>query len=442
MKNLTSHISVFFLYLVLVCSPVLTKAQAYTCGQATIGGGGFVTGVVIHKTSGDMYCRTDVGGAYRWDAVNSKWIELLDWISDSQSGYSGVESIAVDPQNANNVYMLCGLSYFNGGATAILKSTDKGNTFTVIDVTSQFKAHGNGMGRSNGERLAVDPNNSNILFCGTRANGLWKSTNGGSTWTLAWSGVTTTTNANGICFVVFDPASASGGVTKTIYIGVSRTGSANIYKSTDGGSTFTDISPATTYMPHQARLAGTTMYVTLADAEGPWNTAGTGRVYKLNTSTGTWTNVTPNANNYSYGGVSVDPSNVNRVVVSSINMYSNNQYGTTWGDFIYLSTNGGSTWTLKNGNNSTYNNNGIGWGSGQLHWAGCMEFTPGNTAEVRSVSGNGIFTCSNIDAVNASWKYDVKGLEETALTDGISIPGGPLISTFGDITGRWIKLEH
>jgi xyloglucan-specific exo-beta-1,4-glucanase len=407
----------------------------YTCNEAAIGGGGFVTGVINHKTSGDVYCRTDVGGAYRWDVVNSKWIELLDWISDSQCGYAGVESIALDPQNANNVYMLCGTSYFNGGATAILKSTDKGNTFTVIDVTSQFKAHGNGMGRSNGERLAVDPNNSSILFCGTRANGLWKSTNGGSTWTLAWSGVTTTTNANGICFVVFDPASVSGGVTKTIYIGVSQTGSANIYKSTDGGSTFTAISANTSFMPHHASLTGTTMYVTHADAEGPWNTSGTGRIYKLNTSTGVWSNVTPFGNNYSYGGICVDPLNASRVVATSINMYTNNQYGTTWGDYVYLSTDGGSTWTLKNSNTSTYNNNGIGWSSGQLHWAGDIEFTPGNTAEVRSISGNGIFTCSNINAANPSWIYDVKALEETGMTDGISIPGGRLLTTFGDITG-------
>jgi hypothetical protein len=175
------------------------------------------------------------------------------------------------------------------------------------------------------------------------------------------------------------------------------------------------------------------MYVVYADADGPWN-CGSGRVYKLDTSTGTWTNVTPSNNNYSYGGVSVDPSNANRVVVSTINKYNNNQYGTTWGDFVYLSTDGGTSWTLKNGSNSTFNKNGIGWTNGQLHWAGSIEFTPGKSAEVRVVSGNGIFTCS-MDASKPSWKLDVKGLEETGVTGGVSIPGGPFISVFGDITG-------
>jgi hypothetical protein len=213
-----------------------------------------------------------------------------------------------------------------------------------------------------------------------------------------------------------------------MYIGVSRTGSANIYKSTNGGATFTAISATTNFIPNRATLAGTTMYV--AHGED-----GAGSLYKLNTSAGTWANVTPNGNNYSYGGVCVDPSDANRVVVSTISKFDNNQYGTTWGDYVYLSTNGGTNWTLTNGNNSTYNNDGIGWSSGQLHFAGSIEFTPGNTEEVRVVSGNGLYSCSNINAANPSWKYDERGMEETGLNDGISIPGGPVITAFVDVTG-------
>jgi xyloglucan-specific exo-beta-1,4-glucanase len=413
-------------------------AQTYAWKNVAMGGGGFVSGVITHKTSGDIYCRTDVGGAYHWDAVNSKWIPLLDWNSDQETTYQGVEALALDPQNANNVYMLAATSYWNGGNTAILKSTDKGNTFTVINVTAQFKASGNGMGRSNGERLAVDPNNSNILFCGTRANGLWKSTNGGATWSLAWNTVTTTTNGNGICFVLFDPSSVSGGITQTIYIGISRTGSANIYKSTDGGATFTAISATTTYMPHRAALVGTTLYATHADVEGPWNPA-SGKVYKLNTSTSAWTDITPAANGFPYGGVSVDPANASRVIVSTINKYTNNQYNSgVYGDYVYLSTDGGSTWTLKNGPSSpssTLNKNGIGWTDGQLHWAGCAEFDPLNTLKAWVISGNGIFSCSDLSAATPSWKFDVVGIEETVPQDAVSIVGGPLVSVIGDYDG-------
>ena len=414
-----------------------TKLIAQTFGNVALGGGGFVSGIISHKTSGDIYCRTDVGGAYRWDAANSKWIPLLDWTSEDQTTYQGVEALALDPQNANNLYLLAGTAYFNGGKTAILKSTDKGNTFTEVIVTSQFTAHGNGLGRANGERLAVDPNNSNILFCGTRSSGLWKSTNGGSTWTLAWNGVTSTTNGNGICFVVFDPSSVSGGVTQTIYIGVSRTGDNNIYKSTDGGSTFTAIQPDNSFMPHRAVLSSdkSTLYVTMADAEGP-GSGSSGRVYKLATATGTWTNITPNGNNYPYGGVSVDPSNTNRIIVSTENAWSNNQFSATWGDFVFFSTDGGSTWTQKLSPTSTLNTNGLGWITGRgIHWAGSIDFDPLNTARVRVISGNGVFTCDDINASTTSWKFDVKGIEETVVLDAISIPGGDFISAVGDQFG-------
>lgn len=84
-----------------------------------------MTGIVTHKTSGDRYYRTDVGGAYRRDAANNKWVQMLDWLNESESGFIGVEALALDPQNTNNVYMLCGTDYMNSGRTALLKSTDK-----------------------------------------------------------------------------------------------------------------------------------------------------------------------------------------------------------------------------------------------------------------------------------------------------------------------------
>src|SRR5690349_22670694 len=66
-----------------------TKLIAQTFGNVALGGGGFVSGIISHKTSGDIYCRTDVGGAYRWDAANSKWIPLLDWTSENETTYQG-----------------------------------------------------------------------------------------------------------------------------------------------------------------------------------------------------------------------------------------------------------------------------------------------------------------------------------------------------------------
>jgi xyloglucan-specific exo-beta-1,4-glucanase len=85
------------------------QTENYTWQNVAMGGGGFVSGIITSKTEQNlMYARTDVGGAYRWDAANSRWIPLLDWTSESELGYQGVESLAIDPVEPNKVYMLVG----------------------------------------------------------------------------------------------------------------------------------------------------------------------------------------------------------------------------------------------------------------------------------------------------------------------------------------------
>jgi|GEM_PF-7018022 len=74
----------------LVCVSFLPAIQSYaqySCNITPIGGGGFVTGVIPHQTSGDIYCRTDVEGAYRWDASKSKRVQLMDWLTETQKGF-------------------------------------------------------------------------------------------------------------------------------------------------------------------------------------------------------------------------------------------------------------------------------------------------------------------------------------------------------------------
>jgi hypothetical protein len=202
------------------------NAETYRWDNVAMGSGGFVSGVVPSKLErGVIYARTDVGGSYRWDAHNERWVALTDWISESDTGLMGVESRAVDPRNPGTVYMLAGTSYFSNGKTVIMRSTDYGQHFDLVDVTAQFKAHGNGMGRSNGERLQVDPGSSNVLFVGTRDNGLFKSVDSGATWThVNGLNVASTPNGNGISFVLLDPTSVSGGTAKRIFVGVSRYG--------------------------------------------------------------------------------------------------------------------------------------------------------------------------------------------------------------------------
>lgn len=436
------HFQVLALFL-LISFQSFSQSESYNWKSVAIGGGGFVSGIITSKTqSGLIYARTDVGGAYRWDGANSRWIPLLDWVSDDEVGYLGVESLAIDPSNPSRLYMLVGISYFNNGKTAILRSTDYGNTFSITDVTSQFKAHGNGMGRQNGEKLIVDPNNANILYCGTRWNGIFKSTNGGVNWSrLSGLDVTTTPNENGVSFVVADGSSVSGGATQRIFAGISRTGS-NFYRSDNGGQTFTAVSGGpTSLMPQRAVLASDgNLYITYANGAGPsghWSLpepSDTGQIWKYNVASGSWTNVTPSGVTYAFGGISVDPGNPSRLIASTINTWASQ--GGSWGDRFYLTTNGGASWTDVVSRGFSMDPNGITWISGKaIHWTGSIEFDPFNTQKVFVTSGNGLFVNENINATAGVWKFLVAGLEETVPLGLVSIPNGPLVSVIGDYDG-------
>ncbi len=425
---------------------IAQTSEAYNWDSLAIGGGGFVSAVIPSKTEqGVVYARTDVGGAYRWDKANSRWVSMLDWVSEDQTGLLGVESIAVDPKDAAKVYLFAGISYFNNGNSAILRSTDYGKTFTLINVSNQFKAHGNGMGRQNGERLQVDPGSSNVLYVGTRFNGLFKSTDSGSSWArLSGLNVTTTPNENGISFVAPDPLSVSGGTAQRLIVGVSRFGSvgANLYRSNDGGATFTAISGApTAYIPQRAAYAGDgNLYITYANGAGPhghWaqpEPMDAGQIWKYNVSSGVWTNVTPSGYTRAFGGISVDPSNPQRLLATTVNTYM--QQGDAWGDRIFISTNGGSSWTDVIQRGFARDAQGITWINGHaIHWAGSIEFDPFDTNAAWVTSGNGIFRTSNINATTTTWAFNVKGLEETVPLNIVSVANGPLFTVIGDYDG-------
>jgi len=418
----------------------------YQWDSVAIGGGGFVTAVVPARGApGVAYARTDVGGAYRWDPRRKRWTALLDWVPEDRTGLLGIDALAVDPHDADNIWLLAGIAYLNGGRTAILHSTNGGKTFSSVDVTNQFKTHGNGMGRQDGERLAVDPADSKLLYVGTRRDGLFKSTDAGRTWTrVAGVPVTTTPNDVGIVFVVPDPASVRGGQARRLFAGVSRFGTVgpNLYRSDDGGATFEPVAGAPVdLMPQRAVPDGAgNLVVTFANGAGPHpDRAGRepmdrGQVWKYAIAGGAWTNITPAGWTRPFAGISVDPKNPQRLVVSTINTFL--PQGDAKGDRIFLSRDGGANWTDVVARGFVRDAAGVPWLKGHaIHWAGSIEFDPADTHAVWVTSGNGVFRTANIDAAPATWTFAVEGLEETVPLDLVSIPGGPLVSAIGDYDG-------
>jgi xyloglucan-specific exo-beta-1,4-glucanase len=415
------------------------NAAGYDWKSVKIGGGGFVTGIITCAQEKNLiYARTDVGGAYRWVEATKSWKPLTDWASKAEWTFLGIESIAIDPSAPKKVYLSAGL--YSNTPHSILRSNDYGETFQRSDVS--FQINGNGMGRNNGERLAVDPNNGQILFCGSRSAGLWKSSDGAVTWTNVSSfPVTYTPNGNGISCISFDELSGNGTASQRIFVGVSRVGADNVYVSEDGGTTWKVITgePTTTLMPQRMLKADNYLYITYADFEGPYNPT-KGAAYRYDINVKTWKNIAPDTSPYS--GVTVDASNPTVIMLSTINIYQQQVWaGTTntpYGDKIYRSTDGGTTWTnlcLGNHLKAEITQNPWIGNSPQLHWVSDIRIDPFNSERVMLNSGNGLFMTDNISAPTSTWTFQVNGLEEMVPLDMVSIPNGPFISVIGDYNG-------
>ncbi|WP_369172692.1 1,4-beta-glucanase [Streptomyces sp. R28] len=420
--------------------PTAAAGQAYRWRTAVMGGTGFVTGVLFHPSvRGLAYARTDIGGAYRWDDRTSNWVPLTDHLGWDDWNLLGVEAMAVDPAHPHRVYLALG-TYAQSWATngAVLRSDDRGATWRRTDLT--VKLGGNEDGRGCGERLLVDPRDSDTLWLGTRHDGLLKSTDRGATWAAA-SGFPGTPSASGQGVTLLVAAG------RTLYAGWGdgdgTSGTKNLYRTSDG-TTWEAVpgQPAGTAakVPIRAAYDRVTshLYVTYANAPGP-NGQSDGSVHKLCTLNGKWTEVTPvkpggttadgSADTFGYGGVAVDARRPGTLVVST-----NNRWAAV--DTVFRSTDGGRTWTslkdtavldvsetpfLKWGQDKPK----FGW------WIQALALDPYDSKHI--VYGTGATLYGTRDLKN--WAPQIRGLEETSVRQLISPPVGQahLISGNGDI---------
>ena len=99
----------------------------YVWSNVAIGGGGYITGIVYNPSEeGLAYVRTDIGGVYRFDKEQDKWVAITDHLGGDEWNLIGIESIATDPVEPNRVYAACGT--YMGENGAILSSDDYGKT--------------------------------------------------------------------------------------------------------------------------------------------------------------------------------------------------------------------------------------------------------------------------------------------------------------------------
>ena len=306
-------------------------------------GGGFVQRHRLQPRSRRalVYARTDIGGAYRWDAAGKAWVPLTDQLG-RDSNFFGIESLAADPVDANKVYLAAGTytgSWVGNGA--ILRSNDRGNTWQTIDMP--VKMGGNENGRSMGERLAVDPNQPGILYFGSRKAGLWKSTDAASTWERVGSFTASDGDKGiGIPIVLFDKASGSKGkATPVIYAAIANN-DGSLYRSSDAGATWKLVAkqPTGVMVSHAMFDSTGALYLSYTNGPGP-NDITDGGVWKYEPKAEKFTDITPAApkgdDRFGYGGLALDAAHPGTIMVSTIDRW-------TKGDEVYRTTDGGKKW--------------------------------------------------------------------------------------------------
>lgn len=427
------------------------STATYNFQNVQIVGGGFITGIVAQPLVPELfYVRTDIGGTYRWNPLAQRWVSLLDWVTPDNYNTQGTISIALDPTNPRKLYLAQG-EYVESwaGNGAIFISNDAGNSFTVVNLPFQLGANENG--RFSGERLAVVPWSTNVLYLGTNVNGLWKSTDSGNTWAqVSTFPITGPTNGDkaGVIFVKFGPT-LKGAKYPTIYVGVSDP-STGVYQSTDNGGSWQAVAgqPSGVVPTNAAISANGNLYVTYSNQAGP-NAAGNGAVWKYAIAENEWTNVTPpdaitSPENYGYAKVVVDPWNPNVVMASTLDRYYP-------GDEIFRSRDAGSTWKAMGNEpnvpaHSTFNVSLSPWllfggtapGDNMGNWIGAMLVDPWDPDHMLYGTGQTLFATNHVENVDRDatipWYVGALGIEETAVQSLISPPAGAhLLSALGDI---------
>ncbi len=321
--------------------------------------GGRIKSIVTHPTDSKIvYAAAAAGGIWKTTTSGGTWFPIFDFESSIAFG-----QLAIDPKNPDVLYAGTGEAVIGAGqtylGTGLYKTTDAGNSWRLLGMTDAGSF----------SKLFVSKNNSNLIYASTIIGneGLWKSINGGESFTEIFDGTVTD-------FVV-NPVNDD-----EVFIAEN----ANAIKYTnDGGlnwvSRFNGIFEIRGRISISASSQDFNILYCLIEG-GP---SREGRIYKT-TDKGNYWNILFTGGGGFFNGqgmynncIAVDPKNHNNVLAGGIEMWLSNNGGKTWGTVNNSSSNGymhvdqhcitfsdakaNTVYVGNDGGIYVSNNNGLGW---------------------------------------------------------------------------------
>lgn len=276
-----------------------------------------------------------------------------DWITDN-TGIAGdhVIKLGIDSTlRSDSCPVLYALTY--GAGTGVAKSTDCGSQWTNVG-SSSFSTYiydlavlpgngiyygttskgiyksntagdqnswvlmNNGLANTNIDALVYDPENPTTFYVGTSANGIFKSTNSGVTWTAINSGLPNNGGTyTGILKIAVDPTHSN-----ILYVG---TDGGGVYKSTNAGSSWSSSSSGLPTTSSSSETEGST------GSNYP-NSIPTDPLYFETNASNNTESQKSSLGNQSFAALAINPSNTSILYAGS-------------GKGAFISTNSGSSWT-------------------------------------------------------------------------------------------------
>ncbi len=300
-------------------------------------GGRTIGAVGVPQQPNVFYIGANNGGVWKTTDFGRTWIPIFD----SQSTGS-IGDVIVAPSNPNVVYVGSGegvqrpdLSVGNG----MYKSTDAGKTWAHLGLEGVQQIGG----------IAVDPKNENIVFVAALGHpygpneerGIYRTTDGGE----AWTKVLYIDENTGATQVTVDPSNP-----KIIYADMwaGRQGpwengawngpNSGLYKSTDGGATWKKL---TAGLPTTAQGLGRIGFaIAPSDSKRIYATVDADKesgVYRSDDGGESWTLLTTDERYWGRGGdfaeLKVDPKNADVVYDANVVTWKSVDGGKTWNAF-------------------------------------------------------------------------------------------------------------